>query len=71
MENLTPAERFYKQHLKNVVKYQKRNPEKMQLIYQRRMAKLKANPADYQAFLIRRRESCKRYREKKKGQVDV
>lgn len=53
----TPAERFYKNHLKNVSNYQKRNPEKMREKNKKFNTKLKEENGDkYQAKLLKQRE---------------
>jgi hypothetical protein len=54
---LTPAEKYYKQHLKNVSKYQKSNPEKMREKNKKHNDKIKnENPEKYQAKLLKQRE---------------
>lgn len=53
----TPAERFYKNHLKNVSNYQKRNPEKMREKNKKFNDKLKEENGDkYQARLSKQKE---------------
>ena len=64
---LTPAERMYKNHLKNVSNFQKRNPEKMALKYKKRIEKLKQNPEEYRAFRNKRNECAKIQSMKKKA----
>ena len=71
MENLTPAERMYKNHLQNVSNYQKRNRDKMRLKHQSRMIKLKENPEEYEKFKEKAKQSCKKHRENKKKQKNI
>jgi hypothetical protein len=53
----TPAERFYRNHLKNVSNYQKRNPEKMREKNKKFNDKLKEENGDkYQSRLSKQRE---------------
>jgi hypothetical protein len=70
-EQLTPAERMYRQHLKNVADYQRRNPEKMKQKHQARMERIKADPVDYALFKQRRREYDRKFRENKKAAAAV
>jgi len=54
---LTPAERMYKNHLKNVSRYQKKNPEKMKLKNKKHFDKIKEEDPDrYFEMLERKRE---------------
>jgi hypothetical protein len=54
--NLTPAEKYYKNHLKNVSNYQKRNPEKMREKNKKHNDKLKIeDPEKYKARLEKSR----------------
>jgi hypothetical protein len=54
---LTPAEKYYQAHLKNVSKYQKNNPEKMRAKNKRHNDKIKnEDPEKYQAKLLKQRE---------------
>jgi len=62
MENSTPAEKMYSNHLKIVSNYQKRNPEKMRLKYQKRIIKLKENPEEYRLFREKAKISCQNHR---------
>jgi len=53
---LTPAEKYYKAHLRNVSAYQKRNPEKMREKNKKHNDKIKIeDPDKYQARLERSR----------------
>lgn len=57
---ITPAEKYYKNHLKNVSNYQKRNPEKMREKNKKHNDKLKIeNPEKYHARLEKSREYYK------------
>ncbi|MHA2403176.1 MAG: hypothetical protein ACXADH_09330 [Candidatus Kariarchaeaceae archaeon] len=53
--NLTAAEKMYQSHLRNVAKYQKKNPEKVKDKQTRYLAKMKTDPEKYDAFLAKRR----------------
>lgn len=54
---LTPAERFYQNHIKRVCAYQKANPEKMREKCKKWNAKVKEeNPEKYQAILEKKRK---------------
>lgn len=54
---LTPAEKYYQAHLRNVSAYQKRNPEKMREKNKKHNDKIKnENPEKYQAKLLKQRE---------------
>ena len=54
---LTPAERYYQAHLKNVSNYQKRNPQKMREKNKKHNDKIKnEDPEKYQAKLLKQRE---------------
>ena len=56
-EDLTPAERYYRNHLKRVCDYQRRNPEKMREKCKKWNAKVKAEqPEKYQAILEQKRK---------------
>ena len=53
---LTPAERYYKNHLKKVLNYQKKHPEKMREKCKNYNKKLKEeNPEKYQSMLDRKK----------------
>jgi hypothetical protein len=55
-ENLTVAERFYKNHLKNVARYQKNHPEKCAEKCKRYNQRLKEeHPEKYQEMLEQKR----------------
>ena len=69
MELKTAAERMYENHLKNVSKYQKKNPEKMRVKYKNRMENLKKNPEEYALYRKKAYERCKAFREKKKNTI--
>ena len=56
---LTPAERNYKSHLKNVSKYQKKNADKMKEKQTRYLEKMREAPERYDEFLKKRREYYK------------
>ena len=57
IETLSRAERFYKNHLKNVSNYQRKNKEKMRAKYKRYFDKMKVeSPEQYENLLQRRRE---------------
>jgi hypothetical protein len=57
LPSLTPSERYYKNHLKNVSNYQKRNPQKMREKNKKHNDKIKNEDAEkYQAKLLRQRE---------------
>ena len=68
-KTLTPAERMYKSHLKNVINYQKKNPEKMRLKYEKYMNKLKENPEKYEEHKQKAKERCRAFREKNKNTI--
>ena len=55
--NLTPAERFYQNHIKRVCAYQKANPEKMREKCKKWNAKIKEeNPDKYKDNLEKKRK---------------
>jgi len=57
ISSLSPAEKYYKNHLKNVSNYQKRNPEKMREKNKKHNDKIKnEDPEKYQAKLLKQRE---------------
>lgn len=61
MENLSPAERFYKNHRQSVSKYQQKNPAKNNEKCKRYLQKLKAEyPERYQNILQKKREYYKK-----------
>jgi len=71
-EQLTPAERMYKRHLRSVSDYQRRHPEKMKAKYKERMERIREDPVEYALFKQRRREYDRKFREnKKKKQADA
>ena len=53
---LSPAERMYQNHLKNVAKYQRSNPVKLREKQSRYLAKLRSEPERHKEFLQKRRE---------------
>lgn len=54
---MTPAERMYKNHLKNVKKYQQKNPEKMREKSKKYNEKIKEEkPDEYKEMLMKKRE---------------
>ena len=56
MEVSTPAERMYRNHLKNVKTYQQKNPEKMRDKCKKYNERIKAeNPEKHQANLSKKR----------------
>lgn len=58
-KTLTPAERMYQSHLRNVAKYQRQNPDKMRRKQQRYIQKRRDDPLRHQEFLQKRREYYK------------
>ena len=48
---LSPAERMYQNHLKNVAKYQRSNPVKLREKQNRYLAKLRSEPEIHTEFL--------------------
>ena len=59
---LTPAERMYRNHLKNVSNYQKRNPEKMREKCKKRNERLKnERPEEYALLLEKQKAYYKEY----------
>jgi hypothetical protein len=66
---LTPAERFYQNHIKRVCAYQKANPEKMREKCKKWNAKVKEeNPDKYKDILEKKR---KYYNEVRKPKLDA
>ena len=65
-ENLTAAERMYRNHLQNCKNYHKRNPEIYQLKNKKRREKHMNDTAAYELFKEKARESSKAYRERQK-----
>ena len=56
MENMTPAERMYRNHLRNVKKYQQKNPEKVREKNKRFNDKLKnEKPDEYKEMLLNKK----------------
>lgn len=53
---LTPAERMYKAHLRNVANYQRKNPEKIKEKQRRYTQKRREHPQRHQEFLQKRRD---------------
>ena len=59
---LSPAEKHYRNHLKNVSAYQKRNPEKMREKCRRRNEKFKLErPEEHALFLEKQKAYYKEY----------
>jgi hypothetical protein len=59
---LSPAEKHYRNHLKHVIAYQKRNPEKMREKCRRRNEKFKnERPEEYAIFLEKQKAYYKEY----------
>jgi hypothetical protein len=56
VEKMTPAEKLYKSHLKNVSEYQKRNPEKMREKCKKYNDKIKADPEKLEELRRKKRE---------------
>jgi len=56
MENLTPAEKMYQNHLKNVSNYQKKNPEKMKIKCLRYNEKIRSDPEKYEELKQKKKE---------------
>ena len=66
---LTPAERFYQNHIKRVCAYQKANPEKMREKCKKWNAKLKEEqPEKYKEVLEKKRQY---YNEVRKPKLDA
>ena len=64
--NITPAERMYKNHLKNVSNYQKKNPEKMREKCRKYNERLKEEfPDKYKIVLEKKKEYYKNIRKPK------
>ena len=53
---MTPAERMYEQHKRNVSRYQKGNPDMMKAKQKRYVEKLRLDPDRYHAHLEKRRQ---------------
>lgn len=67
-EILTPAEKMYQNHLKNVKTYQSKNPDKMKLKQKKYITKMKEEqPEKYCLFL----EKKKQYYKNKKNELKV
>jgi hypothetical protein len=62
---LTPAEKYYKNHLRHVSEYQKRNSEKMCEKSRRAYDKMRENPIAYALFLEKRKIYHQTYKLKK------
>ena len=63
VQEISPAQRMYQNHLKNVAKYQKANPEKMREKNKRYIENMKKNnPEKYEDLLMKKAE----YYEKRK-----
>ena len=63
IQEISPAQIMYQNHLKNVAKYQKANPEKMREKNKRYLENMKKNnPDKYEDFLMKKAE----YYEKRK-----
>ena len=60
---LTPAEKMYQTHLKNVANYQRRHAEKIQKKQREWLLKVKEDPERYEALKERRREYHKKRKE--------
>ncbi len=65
IEELTPAERFYKKHLERVKAYQKANPQKMREKCKRHNAKLRENPEKYKEYLAKQKKYYEEVRKPK------
>ena len=55
LEQLSPAERMYKQHIIHVSNYQRRNKDKIKDKHKRYIEKMRNEPARYEAYLEKRR----------------
>jgi len=55
METETPADRYYKSHLKRVSEYQKANPEKCREKCKKYNQKVKEDPEKYKQLLEKKR----------------
>jgi hypothetical protein len=56
IDNLTPAEKLYKCHLKNVSNYQKRNPEKMREKCKKYNERIRADPEKLEELKRKKKE---------------
>ena len=56
MEELSPAQKMYQQHLRNVSNYQKRNAEKMREKQRKRLEVIKQDPEKYEELRKKRKE---------------
>ena len=56
METETPADRYYKNHLKRVSEYQKANPEKCRQKCKKYNDKIKEDSEKYEILLKKKRE---------------
>jgi hypothetical protein len=56
MEVLSPAQKMYQQHLRNVSNYQKRNVEKMREKQRKRLEVIKQDPEKYEELRKKRKE---------------
>lgn len=63
MEELSPAQKMYQQHLRNVSNYQKRNAEKMREKQRKHLETIKQDPEKYEELRKKRRE----YNQRRKG----
>ena len=55
VQEISPAQRMYQNHLKNVAKYQKANPEKMREKNKRYIENMKKNnPEKYEDLLMKK-----------------
>lgn len=62
MENLSPAEKYYKRHLNDVLVYQKKNPEKMREKAKRFYDNLKIN--NHEKYLEKLNKNNERAKER-------
>ena len=70
-KHMTPAERMYSNHLKNVANYYKRHSDKLKVKREGVAERRKADPEAHQKFLEKRRIYYKAYRQKKRTERDT
>jgi len=64
---LTPAEKHYQNHLRNVSNYQKRNPEKMREKCKKYLDRLKEDPEKYKEYQQQKRQYYLNKKEKRES----
>jgi ABC-type proline/glycine betaine transport system ATPase subunit len=68
---LTPAEKYYKNHLKNVSNYQKKNPEKMKTKNKSYFNKMKEDtPEKYTQYLEKKKQYYQTKKALKNAQIN-